>query len=170
MEIRRLPQGPGRNEHGQRTDDATHAGAGPGEPTQLLSLRSGTKARGGSRHAAARCDPAHCARLALLRAAAHHRRVAPSGMDGESQARPSVDARGQPTVRAQTQVRGHHGLQPQPHDLSEPGARVGADQRKSAVDRRFDLHSPGRGVCVSGRDSGCVLSPGDRLGVGPYAR
>jgi hypothetical protein len=43
MEIRSLPEGPGKNERRRWTDDSTHAGAGPGEPVQLLSLRSQAK-------------------------------------------------------------------------------------------------------------------------------
>src|SRR5947209_2461878 len=66
MEIRRLPQGPGRNEHEQRTDDRTHAGAGPGEPVQLLSLRAGARGRSRSRHGVARRDSAYRAGMALL--------------------------------------------------------------------------------------------------------
>jgi predicted signal transduction protein with EAL and GGDEF domain len=44
METRSLPEGPGRNERQRWTDDSTHAGAGPGEPVQLLSLRSQAQA------------------------------------------------------------------------------------------------------------------------------
>src|SRR5262249_58230779 len=112
MEIRSLPEGPGRNERRRWADDSTHVGAGPGEPVELLPLRSRTEAGCGSRHAVARFDPAYCAGVALLRAAAHHRGTTPPGMDGESQARVSADAGRQPVVRAAAQVSGHDRFQP----------------------------------------------------------
>src|SRR5271165_2214234 len=100
MEIRRLPQGPGRNERRWRTDDATHAGTGPGEPVQLLSLLARRQARRGSRYGVARRDSACRAGMALLWAAAGHRRVATPGMDGEPEASVPTDARRQLAVRA----------------------------------------------------------------------
>src|SRR5215467_12606121 len=38
------------------------------------------------------------------------------------------------------------------------------------MDRRFNLYPAAGGVRVSGGDSGCVLAPGDRLGVGSHPR
>ena len=82
MEIRHPPPGPGSDEGGRRIDDATHGGAGPGLLVQLLPLRSRSETNRGSRHGVARRDPAYRAGVAVLRAAAHHRRVAPPGLDG----------------------------------------------------------------------------------------
>lgn len=77
VEIRRLRPGPGRNERRWWTDDSTKAGTGPGEPVQLLPLRSGAQAECGSRYGVAGCDSAYCPGVAVLRTARHHARVAP---------------------------------------------------------------------------------------------
>src|SRR5579871_539002 len=128
MEIRSLPQGPGRNERRPRTFDSTDVGAGPGFSVQLLPLRSELQAWRGSRHGIARCDSAYRAGVAVLRTAAHHAGVTPPGMDDKSEARLSADARGQLAVRSTAQVRDHDRFQPRPPDLSQPSARVGADR------------------------------------------
>ena len=59
--------------------------------------------------------------VAQLRPPADHGRTAPPGLDGESQAGVPADARRQPAMRAEAEVRGHHRFQPRAQDLSEPG-------------------------------------------------
>src|SRR5690242_12919880 len=149
MEIRSLPQGPGRNERRPWTDDSKDVGAGPGFSVQLLPLRSEPQAGRGSRPGIARCDSAYRSGVAVLRTAAHDAGVTPPRMDDKSEAGLSADARGQLAVRATAQVRDHDRFQPRPPDLSQLGARVGADRCKPAVDRRYNLHPAAGRVRVS---------------------
>ena len=51
--------------------------------------------------------------------------------------------------------------------LSESGRQDGADRRGSALGGRHHLHPAGRGVRLSGSDSGCLLAARDRLASGP---
>jgi hypothetical protein len=102
-EIRSLPEGPGRNERQRWTDDSTHAGAGPGEPVQLLSLRipSPSPAQIATWSCATRSSALRWNGRATGDRASRRNCVA---TDGRSQA----DAGKQPVVRAAAQVSGHH--------------------------------------------------------------
>ena len=104
--------------------------------------------------------------VAELRPAAHHRGTAAARMEGESQTRLPADARGQPAVRAEAEVRRDHRFQSRPQGLSEPGAHDDADRHRSALGGRYHLHSAARRVRLPGRDSGRLLAPRDRLGAG----
>src|SRR5258707_1393711 len=54
-------------------------------------------------------------------------------MDSEPQARAAADARRQPAVPAETEVRGDHGLRSPSAGVSESGATDDADRRRSVV-------------------------------------
>src|SRR5215216_1091503 len=101
---------------------------------------------------------------------ADHRGAAASGLGGKSQTSAAVDACGQFAVSAEARVCAYYRLGPRTADLSEPGARAEAERLESALGGRYYLHSTAAGVRVFGSDSGCVFTPGDWLGVGPYAR
>ena len=45
----------------------------------------------------------------------------------------------------------------------------GTDRHRSALDSRHHLYPAGDGVRLSGGGAGCVLTPRDRLGVGPQS-
>ena len=78
-------------------------------------------------------DSADRAGVSLLWLAAHHRRTGEAQLPGQSQARVPDHARGQSALPAAKEVCcGHHELQPHPPDISESGARHGADLNQPA--------------------------------------
>ncbi len=61
-------------------------------------------------------------------------------------------------------VRGDHRLESRSAGVPQPGANHGADRHQSTLAGRHHVPSPGRGVRLSGGDSGRLLAAGDRLG------
>ena len=104
-----------------RFDEDGHGGAGRG-------------------HGSARRHPTHRPGVAELRTAADHRRIAAARLDGEPEAGVPHPAGRQSAVRAETQVRRHHRLQPRPEGLSEPGRQDGGDRCGPTLGGRHHLH------------------------------
>src|SRR5260221_810982 len=91
-------------------------------------------------------------------------------MDSEPQARAAADARRQPAVPAETEVRGDHGLRSPSAGVSESGATDDADRRRSVVAGPDHLRPGGSGVRVPGGHTRGPLPARDRLGAGLYGQ
>ena len=102
--------------------------------------------------------------MARLREEPDYQRVATPRLDGE----PEALMRGDNLlcVRKRRFV-GNHRFQPRTESLSQPGATDGADRRGSALAGRYHLYPAAGRVRLSGRDSGRLLAPGDRLMASP---
>src|SRR5581483_7972623 len=103
MGIRGLPEGQRRSEGGPRIDNRADGEAGAGEPGQLLPIRREREIELRFRYGFARRDSAGGARMAQLRTAANHPRIASARLDGELETRLSAHARGQSAVRPETE-------------------------------------------------------------------
>src|SRR5258708_23178391 len=85
-------------------------------------------------------------------------------MDSEPQARAAADARRQPAVPAETEVRGDHGLRSPSAGVSESGATDDADRRRSVVAGPHLLPPAGSGGGLPGGDTVGPPPAPDRVG------